>query len=335
MEKSMGTAQVLILFCIFVLMVFLIGGVKKIYYRYVLKKRYFVIPRVSSKGIANIGMVISLSISVVLLLTIITADFINVMFRTWAGVRVIVEGILIKIGGLLFGPIIGLCIGASIDFFTVALSGGVFHYGYLIGCMTFGLIAGFIGNIYAMSNKNDFKYAVYSTLTLAIFAAINFLFIYLFLDNGLTPNSNRSQIAFNFSLLGVQINLGIDLVYILGMAIFLFALGLIWICYMFQRILNKSTKKNDSKWYITFIPVFVTIVITELIVNVIMMPAFDASISTLTYEVWFCIRLLMFVPMVLLNLAIIYPVFRIVTPLIKYNYEEELVENLNEPIYIY
>lgn len=319
---------VLGLFFAFILMVLVIGASKKIYYRYVLKKRYFIIPRVSSKGIANIGMVISLSIAVVLLLTIVTADLVNVMFRAWAGVRVIVEGILIKIGGLLFGPIIGLCLGASIDFFTVALSGGVFHYGYLIGCMAFGLIAGLIRNIYTMSKKDNLRFAIYSTITVALFATLVFGFIYY-------VQINRTNEIFNLSLLGVKISLSIQHVYIIALIIFLISFAAIWLCYFVQLYFDRKNRVKKKNWYLTFIPILITILLTELIVNVIMMPAFDASISTLSYEIWFCIRLLLLVPMILLNLVIIYPVFKIVTPLIRYDYENELVESLDEPIYIY
>ncbi len=39
-------------------------------------------------------------------------------------------------------------------------------------------------------------------------------------------------------------------------------------------------------------------------------------------------------PMILLNMVIILPVYKIINPLMKYSYEDELVEDLDTPIYI-
>ena len=108
---------------------------KKIYYRFVLKKKLYLIPRPTTKGIATIGVTLALSIAVVILLILVTADLASVIFRLWSGTRIIVEAILIKIGGLLYGPIIGMCLGAAVDFLCVALTAGVFNIGYFKYCV--------------------------------------------------------------------------------------------------------------------------------------------------------------------------------------------------------
>jgi len=69
------------IFCAFLLSLILISFIKKIYYYVKYKKRFFILPRVSIKGIANISMVIAISIAIIILLTIATADLFNVVFR--------------------------------------------------------------------------------------------------------------------------------------------------------------------------------------------------------------------------------------------------------------
>ena len=57
-----------------------------------------------------------------------------------------------------------------------------------------------------------------------------------------------------------------------------------------------------------------------------MMPYFDADLSTLMFEDWFAIRILLFIPMVIFNMIFIYPVYSIVAPLIKYNYRDDFID---------
>lgn len=319
----MSITTILALFFSFIFIILAIATVKKIYYRFVMKKRYFIIPRVSSKGIANIGMIIALSIAVIMLLTIITANLASVVFRAWAGTRVTIEGILVKISGLLFGPIIGMCAGAAIDFLTVALTGGVFHYGYLIASMSFGLIGGLIRIITTMSNRNNLKFAIYSTITSSIIGTAVCCIIWFL----------QSSEVFSVSFLGLEISLYKWQMVLIIIICILLTIITIWVCHFIQLYkLKKNPQANN--WFSIFIPILITILLTEIIVNVLMMPTFDASLSTLSYETWFLIRLLLLVPMIILNLCIIYPIFKIVVPMMRYNYEDELVEDLDQPLFI-
>jgi hypothetical protein len=61
---------------------------------------------------------------------------------------------LIKIGGLLFGPILGLFIAALTDILTVALTAGMFHYGFFIVALAYGFFSGFICVIINYCKKN-------------------------------------------------------------------------------------------------------------------------------------------------------------------------------------
>ena len=434
----MTVGQSLILFFVFLAIVFILLTIKKFYYRFYLKKKYNIIPRANTKGITSIGMTVALTVAIVLLLMIVTADVISVIFRAWVGTRIILEGILIKIGGLMFGPIIGLCIGAATDFLTISLTGGVFHIGYFISAAFFGLLGGMIKYIVNISNKNEFKFSLFSTILLVFTGIACFLTIYyLSGDQNLLEKYSVTVFAFDITLpqwglvLIIEIFLLISIGIVWGLYLYrkihikrfnrgklleetfydhynlpslyrinylkikhiynkrlmkqeidalahvcsttsisvidldqlthtsnltkinhLLAKGLIevnekqeyQVSSMFkcqflstdykcaqekkwikQYLITKNSKvynKSDS-WFMAFAPVFVCIVIGEIIVNIMTVPAFDAALSTLNYNEWLLIRTLLFIPMVALNLLIIYPVFKIITPNVKLQYIDE------------
>lgn len=318
----MTLTEIILIFVSFIGLLFVILISKKIYYRLHFKKRFFIIPKVGTTGIANIGMILGLSIAMILFLILVTANIASIVFRLWAGTRILVEGVLIKIGGLLFGPIIGMCLGAAIDILTITYSGGIFHFGYLMSAILFGLIGGLINMLVISTKDKELRFSIYSTLLTAVIIAIS-----------LIPILIGSTDKFLFSVLNFNIELSRDAVlYILVVfpAASMLIMWLIYWIYMYKLKKNPSMKK----WYMNFAPVFVTIIITEIIINIVMMPYFDSIISPLSYDAWFMIRLGLFIPMVLLNVVIIYPVYSIIKPNMRYKYEDELVEPIKDTIYI-
>lgn len=322
----MSLSAILILFFVFIGCLFLILILKKIYYKYKLKKRFYIIPRISTTGIASVGMILSLSISVVLLLIVSTAGIASLVFRLWAGTRIIIEGILIKIGGLLFGPIIGMCLGAAIDLLTITYTGGIFHYGYFISAILFGLFGGLIRMIVtSKKTTNNLKFSLYSTVFTSFIIAMSAAIIWI-------SNNNSISLEYSISLMGIDISITLETIIILVVGIPIFGLIILWTCFFINKWQLKKNKIRKD-WYHYFAPVFVLILITEVVINVVFMPVFDATISPLGYQAWLAIRLLLLSPMIIINLVIILPVYKIVNPLIKYKYEDELVEDVKLPIY--
>ena len=311
----------LLIFLAFIIVLLVTALIRKLYYYFKYKKRFYIIPRVSVKGISIIAMVISISIAIIVLLTFATADVMAIVFRAWPGTRVTLEGILIKIGGLLFGPIIGIFIGAMTDLLAVALTAGVFHYGYLIAAMAYGLIGGLIRSFFAVAKNKKINFAIISTVILSILTVGMFIYFE-------TASSNLDSVT--IPILG-SISKNVILWYIVGFC--LSCIALIWICYAIQTIQDKKKKKNWT-WFNSFVPVLVASIMCELVVNIIMLPSFDAELSTIPFEQWVVIRGLLLVPMTLLNIAIIFPIFKIVVPLINYDYTKELVEPISTPIYV-
>lgn len=176
-QSSINSIDVIAIFGAFVLATIILLFIKKIYYRLFKKQRYYIFPKMSVKGITNVAMVISISIASILLLTILSAGFMAVIFRAYPGWRSTIEGVLIKIGGLLFGPIIGLFIGAFTDLLTVGITAGMFHYGYFIVAMAYGYFSGLIRTIITLSRKKELSFLSLSSLFMALVFSLLLCFI--------------------------------------------------------------------------------------------------------------------------------------------------------------
>ena len=321
----------LFIFLAFLIALLIVSIIKKIYYSIRYKKRFYIIPKIGIKGIVNIAMTIAISISIIILLTVITADLMGVVFRAWPGTRITIEGMLIKIGGLLFGPFLGIFIGALTDLLSVALTAGVFHYGYLIGCMAFGLISGLISEIFRNAKHKNTQSAIWSTIILICVDLL--VVLYLSIDLG------SSNIDIDFLGLSFSISKN-DLMGIIG-GFILFGTIVIWIGLLIynkriktnNRLLTQRQIFNKKSWYFIFSMILTCAIVTDALINVLMMPKFDAQLSSLTYEQWIGIRCVLFIPEVILNMLIIFPIFKIITPLINYDYHSELVEEKKIPIY--
>lgn len=346
--QPINETQIILIFLAFFLSVVVVTTIKKIYYRLWLKKKYFVIPRPGIRGIASISMVIALSVAVLILMTIITSNLFSVLFRAFPGTRVTIEGILIKIGGLLFGPFLGLFIGMMTDLLSVLMTAGIFHYGYFIAALAYGLIAGLIRTIVTFSSKSKLKFAIYSSITLIITAAAAFFYV-----NAMVPAGTNLTIEFGITL---SISKEIAIAYLCGFIPI--TLIVIWSFYGISKrreninkkpirkpmyfsdgkpdlgtMVAKNKKKKKQDKFLAFCAVITCVVVTEMFVNVFAMPHFDAAVTSLTVLQWFAIRSALFIPMVFLNMFIIYPVYTIVTPLVTYDYEKELSESINIKMY--
>ncbi len=321
-SQGLSVGQAILIFIAFFIVLIVVSLIKKLYYWIRYRKRFYIIPRVSVKGISVIAMVISISIVIIMLITIASADLMSVVFRAWPGTRVTIEGILIKIGGLLFGPFIGMFIGGMTDLLTVALTAGVFHYGYLIASMAYGLIGGMIRSIFNFSRKRYSIFGLYGTIfTIVIAAAIG-----LFLHFGLTEN------VLNVSMFGFDLDIPKSLMIGLIVGFMLSSVIVIWLAYVVQKVQLKKNPK--SNWFSVFAPTLVAVLLCEVVVNILMMPSFDTQLTTLSYVQWVTIRSLLLIPMVIINMVIIYPIFKVVVPLVNYDYSKDLVESSKVPIYV-
>lgn len=351
MNTSVSSGQAVLIFFAFFGVLIAFALLKKAFYYFRLKKRYYIVPRPSIKGIANIAMVSALSVAVLVLLTLISANAFSVLFRAFPGSRVTIEGILIKIGGLLFGPFIGLFIGAITDLLTIITTAGIFHYGYFIGAMGYGLLSGLVKSIFTYSKKtNNLIYAFIATFLLLVIGSSAIGFVVNFIDDG---NGIVQTILPNF-FVSSQISRDHIIYVIIGFCSFFVIVvwTLLGSSYFFKEKVNEGYINNKKslytthirrfrkkfkikrKFFIDFCLVLVCCAASELLINVILLPSFDADLSTLGYDNWFLIRILFFAPSLAFNLIIIYPVYTIVAPLVKWDYKLDSIEDAKKSYFV-
>lgn len=179
-SSSPNVTLAIVASAIFIGVVFFVLLVKKFYCFFFKHKRFFVFPRFGIYGITNVAMVIAITVSVVLLLVIITGGVAGFLFRAYPGSRVTFEIVLVKISGLLFGPVIGLLSGAMVDLFSFSFSAGVFHYGYFISVSMMGLLAGILRSITNSSNDKLASFSFFGTIYLVVITAVVCIIFYFF-----------------------------------------------------------------------------------------------------------------------------------------------------------
>ena len=373
--------QVALAFVCFVALVFLISLIKKLYYRYRWHRRYYIVPRIRIKGITNVAMTISLSISIIMLLTVITSGLLGVVFRAYPGFRVMIEGILIQIGGLLFGPFIGLIIGGITDLLSVALTAGMFHYGFFIVSLVYGFIAGLYKSMLTGFKNNTFKYSIFASLIYIVVIAL--LCVYIFLQT--YPSFNISLFSQDFVIekwmliLPPIITAGLVLIVIwiitfatnwnYGRMVLLkakynihfglknkhyfnkmnyskhssyyarkharwYAKHMMQIQKLQNKIVSYQTKwesiKYKNGWSDCLVQTMLYVFVVEVITNSFFTPYFDVSYSTFGFDYWLAIRTLACPIVSIIDLAVVFPTYKVVSGLVQYDYNNDRMESINQ-----
>ncbi len=323
---------------------------KKTYVYLVHRKRFFIIPHVSVKGITNIAMVIAMAVSIIIIIMAVTGGLAGVFFRTYPGTRVTIEIILVKISGLLFGPIIGLVSGAAIDLLTVTLSAGFFHYGYFMAAMLTGLLSGSLRSVINAAKVSKYKNLFLMLALSAFMAGSTIICIVAF---SLVPGLREA--GFQLSFPGIAtVSLSLDNFYVLLAAVNVLIVAAIWVIYALKigydrkhrtnlaalaykkyrhgnhkNVFGLSMKKN---WFEPLVTTVTLAASVGLLVNVLFLPIFDAQITGQPYTFWVLFRYIVLYFLFALDVIVIYPIMLIVGPIVKYNYEDELIESLNTPL---
>ncbi|AFP80712.1 Aspartyl/glutamyl-tRNA amidotransferase subunit C-like protein [Mycoplasmoides gallisepticum CA06_2006.052-5-2P] len=343
----------MVVFAIIVGLVLVLSLTKKLYYYLFRKKRYYTIPRFSVIGMTNIAMVIAIAVAIILLISAITGGLASILFRVYPGTRVSIETILVKISGLLFGPIIGMISGIIIDLLAVTLSAGFFHYGYFVVAILTGMLAGMIRSLLTTS-----KYSKYRNFSLSVYLSLLVIASFLLTIFLITSMPEiRINGGFDLSIPGVSQTKISSVVFtwiILGFGIGIIAF--IWITFLIYKLTTPnnayslsgfvhkrqihSNHKNiitiDAKqnWYSSLSSLVVLAGVNAVLVNLFFLPIFDKEITGQPYAFWISIRLIANPALFMIDIVVIFPVIMIIQPIMKYNYEDELTEDLNTPLFV-
>ncbi|MBQ2349544.1 MAG: ECF transporter S component [Mycoplasma sp.] len=378
-QPLLTETQVSIFFVCFIGLVFLVSLAKKIYYRVRWHRRYYIVPRIRIKGITNVAMTISMSISIILLLTFVTSGLLGVVFRGYPGVRVLIEGILIQLGGLLFGPFIGLLIGGITDLLTIALTAGMFHPGFFIISLAYGIVAGLFKTASIAFKNNNFKFSVFGSITLILITALLIIYIYIQQYPNFKVQLFSHDFIFTKAALSITLTstLGIVLIVVWLISIILnttntklsmlkIKYNILWDSHnhwYFKQIkkygtraavkqarwyakhylkMNEAKKaitflenqviniKNKNSWIDYFLQTTFLVFSVSAITNVFLVPYFDVTYSTFEFDYWLAIRTLSYPIISIVNLAVIFPIYKVVNGLVKYDYSDDRIENISK-----
>jgi hypothetical protein len=71
--------------------------------------------------------------------------------------------------------------------------------------------------------------------------------------------------------------------------------------------------------------------ITEIVVDMCILPLSDTELGGgLPYQWWLAVRALTIIPLTLVNVAIMYPIYKIIRRNFDYDYTKYLIEDLNK-----
>nr|WP_054173805.1 Asp-tRNA(Asn)/Glu-tRNA(Gln) amidotransferase subunit GatC [Mycoplasmoides pneumoniae] len=318
-------------------------------------KRY---PKNTTKiGVGNIttiAMIIAVAVSIVLVLMALAGGLAAALFRGYPGFRVTLELILVKISGLLFGPIVGIFSAATIDFLTVIFSGGVFNVGYVLGAILTGMIAGILREVLISTallhnrNLSDFAYLVLS-IGMVIAAFLITQFFVLGISNNLKEIKGDEEFRLKFNAPSIVFELSLTqyanilLYFTIAIVIAMLVLYIVWLVkqrhlsFEHSRFFYRSYKHANHQftlfvltkenWFYLILNVITLASTSLLMINIAFIPIFDTQTTGQTYEFWLLARLL-FAPVIfLLDIIVIYPILLLLTPLMLKGFKTAVSKN--------
>jgi LytS/YehU family sensor histidine kinase len=70
-------------------------------------------------------------------------------------------------------------IGAVTDLLSVALTAGMFHYGYFIACILFGLLSGMVRVLLNSTKGKQVNFALLSSIVIGAIAIVSIIYVLL------------------------------------------------------------------------------------------------------------------------------------------------------------
>ncbi|ATZ19078.1 hypothetical protein ESOMN_v1c06960 [Williamsoniiplasma somnilux] len=250
----------------------------------------------TTKNIGYIAMMIAVSVSVTVVISI------TLPVTVFPPIRVAFTGIMIKITGLFFGPIVGIIVGLSTEMLCLMFVPSYIHIAYFFVSIGFGFWAGISSYTTKLKNKNR-----WITFGLINAYTIGFTIMMYFITSSLGEAS---------AIFGIQIAADIlPLVFVIFMAV---TLVIIWVLTFTLEILKKT------KWLEYVLPVILLCIITETLCTLLIASWGDSGFLGLPansngYMSMVVTRLLMVPVKIIFNTTVLTTVTVVLRPLVKQN----------------
>jgi len=304
---SLVVVSIFILYCIY-------SGIIFVFF----PKRYKGI-RFSTKNITYIAMLTAASVTI----TVVISKL--VPFTVLPPVRISFEGLMVKIAGFIFGPIVGFLSGIITDLICILFIPTYFHIAYLITIASYGFVCGLVSVFNDAVKKRKWIIFVVSNILIATFS---FFLIY----NMATFSGHLIPIYHN---LKVPKLLAISIISSVCGAIFLIQFLAYILCFLHKRkekntffskiyYIYASQKFLPKNFNDNMLAIIFLAIVTELFVTALIVPWGDLSLFKIHSEqkasgfmailIYRCIE----APFkIIFNSALIYSAYTVMKPLIN------------------
>ncbi|ADX98311.1 aspartyl/glutamyl-tRNA amidotransferase subunit C [Mycoplasma suis] len=284
-----------------------------------------IFPSLNINTISSIAMIIAANTAIIFAIIFLTHNLLGVVFQIYPGSRLLIETILIKIGGSLYGPVIGMLIGLLTDLLTVILTSSVFNYGYLLAAIFNGFLGGFIFMLRDEHKKSRtmVKYWQNTMFVIGLLTITSVTFYFFFYKSVLKHNSGSDTIALNIFSKSIDFPswfFPAFLSTILGTIV----IGLITTLLMSDKKFFIRHSDSAKKWNIIF-RITALNFIAYILVDLITLPLFDIKISTLPYEQFFVMRNIALIPAITFSSFIVWKIFKLNQKLHFTSFKEKLL----------
>ena len=105
-----------------------------------------------------------------------------------------------------------------------------------------------------------------------------------------------------------------------------------------QRLQNKivsyQTKweaiKRKNDWTDCLVQIMLYVFAVDVIANSFLIPYFDVSYSTFGFDYWLAIRTITCPLFSIIDLAVVFPTYKVVSSLVQYDYNNDRMENISQ-----
>ena len=273
-------------------------------YLYLFKPTRYQGIRFTTKNIAYITVLSAVSVTVTIIVSV------TVPITVFPPIRIAFEGLMVKITGYIFGPIVGLLSGIVTDSLTLLFVPSYIHIAYTIVIASFGFLSGCVSFLNKSTGYNRWFLFWFTNLFIIAFGSVAIVATEFY--------SSASNTIPLFA--GVNVT-KTALVYFIAFGTF-GSLILLWIAYFFYRFWDRS----GLQWR-EIMPIITLCVINEYWVTTLISAWGDIAIISASrggtenkgYAITMIGRLAMAPGKILFNVIVIYITYRAIRPLIKTN----------------
>lgn len=200
-EAPIRNDHIIVCYVVLVALYFFAMVGRKLYLKHTQGINYSLLPKLGIRNISSISMMTAMNIALIISISLLSNSIMGIFFKVYPGARFLIENILIKLGGILFGSWVGIFIGFSTDLLTVIFTSSVLNYGYFFAAMMNGFLGGIIHQIIRMKGKHENLLNVKKSAYSIIMALFALCFVGIVLrSNSLGKPYNARILSLNFSI---------------------------------------------------------------------------------------------------------------------------------------